>query len=66
MIKKMVWQDKKDFEVPVNLQMVVYIVKVRYQISLIKIYLVRQTRCPKKSWYPLRFHDMMQPNLFCK
>ena len=37
----------------------VYMVKKRNQISLMKIYLVWQTRCPKKSWHPLRFHGMV-------
>ena len=58
-VVKTVWQDENDFtlEVPINLQNdLVY--GNRKKISLMT-YLARQTRCPKKSWYPLRFHDMV-------
>ena len=45
-IEKTVCQDEKDFtlEVPVNLRTIVYMVNERNQISLMKIYLVQQTR----------------------
>ena len=54
LIEKTIWQGEKDFtlEIPVNLQNDC----VYGKISLMKIYLVRQTKCPKKSWYPLPFH----------
>ena len=31
---------------------------------LINIYLIRQTRYPRKPWYLLKFHGMMWPKLF--
>ena len=43
---------------------IVYMVKERNQTSLMKIYLVRQTRCPKRSWHPLPFHGMVKPNFY--
>ena len=45
-------------------RMIVYVVKERNQIFLMKIYLVQQTRRPEKSWYPLRFHGIVLSNLF--
>ena len=53
MIEKTICQDEKDFtlEVPVNLKNNgVYGKGKKKQISLIKNYLVRQTRCLKQSW----------------
>ena len=38
---------------------IVYMIKKRNQISLMKIYLVWQTRCPKQSWHQLRFHGLV-------
>ena len=62
MIEKTVWQDEKDFtlHVPVNLQNFrVYGKRKKNQISLMKMYLVRQTKCPGKSWYLVRFYGMV-------
>ena len=51
MIEKTVLQDERDFilEVPISIfGTIMYMVKERNQISLIKFYLVRRTRFPKK------------------
>ena len=59
MIKKKLFGKMKKFH---SLQFlstcrtIVYMVKERNQMCLMKIYLVRQTRCTKKSWFPLQFH----------
>ena len=56
---KTIWQDEKDFtlEVAINLQNDLVYGKGK-KISLMT-YLARQTRCPKKPWYSLQFHDMV-------
>ena len=45
-------------------RMIVYMVKERNQISLMKISLVQQTKRPEKSWHPLWFHGIVLSNLF--
>ena len=38
---------------------IIYMIKERNQKSLMKIYLVQQTKCPKKPWHQLQFHGMV-------